>query len=158
MPRPRTFVARTLTAVAPVAAIPTTAAHFALWNGDPVKPYTIPSVGFTTTTTAAATIILQLLAHVSIAAVGAITGTAASVVAPTDGIVGGTYASVFSGVPSVAATGVWHPVGPSVNTAALTATIGAGAYQNVRGLYYLPPGRLFSLATLGSTAAGAAQI
>lgn len=157
---PRTFVARSATAVAPVAAIPTTAAHFCLWNGEPAngKTYTITSVGFTTTTSAAATMILQLLAHISIGPVPAISGTAASICAATDGNPGPTNASVFSAVTIVAATGLWHPVGPAFNTAALTATIGAGVWQNVRGLYTLPPGRLFSLATLGSTAAGASQL
>lgn len=157
---PRTFVARTLTAVAPVAAIPSTAAHFCLWNGEPPggKTYTITSVGFTLTTTAGATMILQLLAHCGIGPTPAITGTAASIIAPTDGISGGSNASVFSAVTIVATNGVWHPVGMAINSAALTATIGLGTWTNVRGLYYLPPGRLLSLATLGSTAAGASQI
>ena len=62
-----------------------------------------------------------------------------------------------SAVTIVAANGLWHAVGMSINTAALTATIGAGAWTNVRGLYYLPPGAVLSLATLGSTAAGNVQ-
>jgi len=157
---PRSFVARSLTAVAPVAAIPTTAAHFALWNGEPAggKTYTITGVGFTFTTTAAATMIAQLLAHLSVQYLPVISGTAASAVASSDGVPGGSRAAVASAVTIVAANGVWHPVGPSVNSAALTATIGLGAWQNVRGLYYLPPGGIFSLATLGSTAAGACQL
>lgn len=157
---PRSFVARSLTAVAPVAAIPTTAAHFALWNGESVggKTYAITSVFATTTTTAAATMILQLLAHVSVQYCPVISGTAASAIASTDGIPGGSRAMVASAVTIVAGNGVWHPVGPAFNTAALTATIGAGLYQNVRGIYYLPPGAILSLATLGSTTGGAMQL
>jgi hypothetical protein len=79
----------------------------------------------------------------------------------TDGIPGGSKAQAYSAVtlPAVTANaGVWHPVGQAINSAALTATIGLGCYQNVRGIYVLPPGGVFSMATLGSTAAGGAQL
>ena len=158
MAAPRSFVAGTATAVAPVAAIPTTAAHFALWNGEEVggKTYTITSVGFTTTTSAGATIILQQLAHCSVARIPLITGTAATAVRATDGIPGGSKAVVASAVTIVNANGLWHPVGSSFNTAALTATIASGGWTYVKGMYRVPPGGVFSLATLCSAAGSAA--
>jgi hypothetical protein len=155
----RTYGARTLTAVAPVAAIPTTAAHFSLWNGEPAggKIYRITAIGFTTTTTAAATMIMQQLAHCGQATRPVISGTAASGPIPTDGQVGASKAAVASAVTIVDSDGIWLPVGMAVNSAALTATIGLGVWTNVRGLYLVPPGAIFSLATLGSTTGGAVQ-
>lgn len=159
MAKPRTYVARSVTGVTAVNAIPTATSHFSLWNGEVAggKTYTITAVGFTTTASAAATMIVQLLAHCSVSAGTVIVGTVASGPIATDGIAGGSRAVVASTVTISAANGVWHPVGMSVNSAALTATIGLGTYQQVRGLYYLPPGGIFSLAVLGSTAAGTSQ-
>lgn len=156
----RTYAAGTLTAVAPVAAIPTTAAHFSLWNGESAggKTYRITTVGFSTTTSAAATMILQLLAHSGVGGCAVISGTAANGPRPTDGFPGGSKAVVASAVTIVANNGVWQPVGDCVNSAALTATIGMGTWRNVRGLFLLPPGGIFSLATLGSTTGGANQL
>src|SRR4051812_8797713 len=112
---PRLFIASTLTAVAPVAAIPTTASHFSLWNGERAggKTYTITSLGFTSATSAAATMIQHLLAHIAPAAQPVISGTAAKGPLSTDGIQGGSNAVAVSGVTLTAgqaASGVWHPV------------------------------------------------
>jgi hypothetical protein len=155
----RTFVAGTATAVAPVAAIPTTAAHFSLFNGEAAggKSYIITALGMTTTTTAGATMILQMLAHMSVGNVTGISGTLANGPKPTDGNPVPSLGQVKSAV-TIILSGVWHPVGPSFNTAALTATIGAGLWVPVRGLYTVPPGQIFSLATLGSTTGGACQL
>ncbi len=160
MATPRLFLAGTATAVAPVAALPTTAAQFALWNGEPVdgKTYTITSVGFTSIASCAAAQILQLLGLVSAARQPIISGTAATGPKSTDGIVGGTSALAASAVTLTAgmlAGGMWHPIGGSVNTAALTATISTGTWTNVRGLYLLPPGGLFALAVLCNAAGSA---
>lgn len=157
---PRLFVAGTSTAIAPVAAIPTTAAQFCLWNGESAggKTYTITSVGFTPIASAAAAFVAQLLAHCAPAAQNIISGTAANGPKSTDGIVGGSRAAVASAVTLTAgqlAGGIWHPVGPSVNGGAATATIAMGSYQQVRGLYVLPPGGLLSLAVLCSAAGSA---
>lgn len=159
----RLFNAGTATAVAPVAAIPTTAAHFSLWNGESVggKTYTINGLSWTTTTTAGATMIIQLLAHLLPGLQPVVAGTAAKGPLSTDGIYGGSKAVCASAVTltaSQAAGALWHAVGPSTNTAALTATIGNGQWVNTRGLYRLTPGAILSLATLGSTAAGACQL
>ena len=155
----RVYVAGTLTAVAPVAAIPTTAAHFSLWNGEPSggKTYTILTVGFSTTTSAAATMIMQQLVHLSPPVRPIITGTAATGPFAMDGQPPSSRAAVYSAVTLGSNWGLWHPVGQSLNSAALTATIGLGAFTNVTGIYKVPPGGIFSLATLGSTTGGAVQ-
>lgn len=168
MPAPRFFQAITTTGVATVAAIPTTAAHFVVQNGEPVggKTYTITSLGGTFTTTAGATMIVQLLALVLPGSWPIISGTAAKGPFAVDGLpnslpAGGSRAAVASAVTLTAgqaASGAWHPVGTAFNTAALTATIAAGVWANVKGLYRLAPGGLIALATLGSTAAGAVQL
>jgi hypothetical protein len=146
--------------IAPVAALPTTAAHFALWNGEPAggKTYTITAVGFTCTTSAAAALVQQLLALNTGAVQPLISGTAGKGPRGTDGLGDGTRAAALGAVTLTAsqvAGGVWHPVGPSVNGAAATATIGMGSYQLVRGLYTVPPGGLFCLAVLCSAAGSA---
>lgn len=156
----RTYTGRTVTAVAPVAAYPTTAAHFALWNGEPSGglTYRITTVGFSTTTTAGATMILQLIVNNMLGPQPIISGTAASGPFPTDGLTGVSRAAVASAVTITAANGFWQPIGNCVNTAALTATIGTGTWQNVRGLFLVPPGGIFALATLGSTTGGNNQL
>ncbi len=155
MPVTRSFVAGTATAIAPVAAIPTTAAQFALWNGEPAggKTYTITSVAFTPVVSAGAAFVAQLLAHVGGAPT--IAGTLAQGPKPLDGLGAGSRASALSAVTIVAGTGLWHPVGPSVNGGAATATISMGNWQNVRGMYKLTPGGLLSLAVLCSAAGSA---
>jgi hypothetical protein len=160
MPTPRLFNAATLTAIAPVAAIPTTAAQFALWNGESAggKSYTILSVGFTGIASAGAALVTQLLVHCSPAAWPVISGTAANGPKATDGIVGGSKAVVASAVTLTTGqrdSAIWHPVGPSVNGGAATATISMGSYQQVRGIYVLPPGGILSLAVLCSAAGSA---
>lgn len=157
MATPRLFVAGTATPVAPVAAVPTTAAQFALWNGEPDggKTYTITAVSFTTAVSAGAAFVGQLLANVAAARRPIISGTAANGPRSTDGITGGTNAVVASAVTIGATWGVWHPVGMSVNGGAATATISMGAWQNVRGLYLLPPGGVLALAVLCSAAGSA---
>jgi hypothetical protein len=142
-----------------VAAIPTTAAHFTLFNGESSggKSYLITALGMTTTTTAGATMILQLLAHMSVGNTTGISGTVANDPKATDGGPNSSKAQVKSAV-TIILSGIWHPVGPSLNTAALTATIGAGLWVPVRGLYTVPPGQTLSLATLGSTTGGNCQL
>jgi hypothetical protein len=155
MANPRRFVATTATDVAPVAAIPTTAAHFALYNGELSggKTYTVTAVGFTTTTSAAAVIKLQQLANVMFIS-PPISGTAANGPQPTDGQVNNSKAMVASAV-TIKTGGTWHPVGTSVDFGAQTATIALGNWTPVRGIYILPPGGLLSLAVLCSAAGSA---
>src|ERR1035437_5316685 len=62
-----TYAAGGTTAVAPVAALPTTAAHFLLFNGEPQdgtgKSYVIHRCGFTTIVSAGAACQMQLIGH-----------------------------------------------------------------------------------------------
>lgn len=152
----RLFGAMTLTDIAPVAALPTTTAHFCIWNGEKVggKTYTITSIGIVITTSAAAAIVLQLLAQVAPNnTVPVISGTAASAALALDGQGPGSRAMAASAVTIVNA-GFWHPVGQSIVSAA-TANIGLGSWVNVNGLYRIPPGGLFSLAGFCSAAGSA---
>lgn len=156
---PRSYVASTVTAIAPVAAVPTTAAHFSLWNGENAggKTYTITSVSFTPIASAAAAFVAQLLAHNSAGVVSSIPGTGGTLSAgpkALDGLPPTSVAAVRSAV-TIANDSIWHPVGMSVNGGAATATISMGGWQNVRGIYMVPPGGLFSLAVLCSAAGSA---
>lgn len=141
------------TGVAPVAAFPTTAAHLSLWNGEAAggKSYIISAVGAVCTTTVAAAASASLLAHLGTATEASPAGALV-----IKGLSGKGYRGTGNAKASVtiANSGVWHPVGPSVNTPN-TANIGLGVYQDVYGRYVVPPGQIFSLATLNATAAGA---
>lgn len=157
MATPRLYGGGTITPVAPVAAIPTTAAHLALFNGEQAggKSYLITSVGFTSIVSAGAAFVGQLLAtNAPVGGQAPITGTAASGPLPLDGQPGGSLATVKSAV-TIVNNGFWHAVGMSVNGGAATATISMGSYQLVRGLYVVPPGGIFSLAVLCSAAGSA---
>ena len=159
---PRLYGSVMASDIAPVAAIPTTAAHFCLWNGEPQggKTYSITSIGFTCTTSSGAVIIQQLLAHVCPGTQPLINGTAAAKGPfPLDG--NGTRDSKAAVQQAVtltagqAASGFWHPVGPALITAAMTATIGCGSWVNVAGIYQLAPGSILSLASFCSAAGSA---
>lgn len=157
MAAPRLYVAGTTTDIAPVAALPTTAAQFALWNGEPTggKTYTISAVGMTTTTSAGAAQVLQLLANNSVGPVTLISGTACQGPKACDGLFPNSKAQVATAV-TIVNSGVWHPVSSAVNSAALTATISMGTWSNVRGIYTVPPGGVFALAAF-CNAAGSAK-
>ena len=164
MPSPLAFVAATATAsaVTPVAAAPTTASHFSLFNGDFTKSYTITSLSCSTQgTSAAAAENLQLLAHMSVAKLLGIPsgGTAGQGPKPLgSGANAGSNGVAVSAV-TIVNDGVWHPVGWSSNSGAGTATIALGTWVNLintfgQPLYVIPPGGMLSLAVLSSTAAG----
>lgn len=155
MATPRYFIAGTSTDVAPVATLPTTAAQFVLWNGEPAggKVYAISSIGYTTTTSAGAVIVVQPLANVSQSPVTVPSGTAALGPLPTDGGPITSKASALSAV-TIVNSGIWHPVGQAVVCAG-TANIGLGTWTNVNGIYYLQPGGILSLAGFCSAAGSA---
>lgn len=147
------YRAGTLTAVAPVTAPPTTAAHFALYNTAPAggKSLYLMTVETTCIVSAGAALIVQPFAHVSANPVAKMSGTAASAV----------QSLVPTGIPSVAqvasavtitADSVWHPCGESTNFGTGTTTIALGTSSLVTGLYVIPPQGLFSLAVLCSAA------
>lgn len=158
--QPRSYVGGTVTAVAPVAALPTTAAQFCLWNGEPQggKTYIVTALSWTSIASAAAAFVGMLLAHCAQATQPIISGSAAKGPYPTDGLTStsrGLVASAVTLSASQVASGMWHPVGMSTNGGAATATISMGAWQNVDGLYRLPPGGILSLAVLCSAAGSA---
>ncbi len=153
------FVGASSTGVTPVAAAPTTAAHFLLWNGDPLKSYYVTSLSCSTTASAAATENLQLFAHLSVAGLAVIPtgGTAALGPKPLGGgPAQGSLAQIVTAA-TIVNDGIWHVVGPSQNAGAATATIALGTWANVNGLYVIRPGGLLSLAVVTSTAAGTAK-
>lgn len=150
----------TASAVAPVATLPTTAAHLILFNGESQtsgtgKSYVIHRCGFTTIASAAAACQMQLLAHVSNGAVAAAPSNTAGLGPKSlSGRVSQSNATVGS-TATIVNSGIWHTVGPSAQSYAATATIGLGGDYDVNGLYVIPPGGIFSLATLCSAAGSA---
>lgn len=160
MAQPSLFVAMTITDVAPVTAIPTTAAHFALWNGEGPggKTYSINSLSWTTTTSAAAAFEGQLLAAIIPGLNPIISGTAASGPLSCDGTTGKSKGVVYTAVTLTAGQSnatIWHPVGGPVNSEALTATVGIGQWAAVNGIYRLAPGAILAGAVLCGAAGSA---
>ena len=153
-----TFKAYTTTAVAPVAAAPTTAAHFAIWNpplsGKSLYIQTIE--GFTLASAGAAQII-QTFAHLSASVTNQRIGsafTASGVPFSLGGVVQNSVASVGSAV-TIVNDSVWHACSDSNTMGAGTTTIGSGTYSNVNGIYVVAPGMVFSLAVVCSAAGSA---
>lgn len=160
MPLLNVFSARTSTAVAPVAAFPTTSAHFCLFNGEPTggKSYDILLASTVFATSAAAAECLTLLAHNATAPVLSLPSyTAALGPLPTGGFrQQGTQAVVGSGV-TIVNSSIWIPIGNPTSTAA-TTTIGLGTTWQGTGVFIVPPGGIFSLASLGAAAAGTCHL
>jgi len=149
-----TFVAGTITAVAPVAAMPTTASHLSLYcPSSGTKSLMIHSISAYTVVSAGAALVLQMAAHVTTVAVTSITGTTAQTPKGISGA-GTATATIFSAVTTVN-NGNWHVVGQSVNAGAATATIALGTYADVYGRYIINPGMHLDLAMLCSAAASA---
>jgi hypothetical protein len=151
------WCANVSTAVAPVAAMPTTAAHFSLFNGNPQGSgisAIILAVGSITTTSAAAAIETGLAACVTTVLITTQTGTAASTIRPLTGnaLYGGAC-TVLSAV-TIVDNGLWLPVTESkVN--ANTANIMSNIHSDVNGRYVIMPGQTFNLATLCNAAGSA---
>ncbi len=153
------YQAGTATAVAPVAVVPTTAAHLCLWNGESQtsgtgKAYVILSIGYYTVASAAAAIITQMLVSVMTVPTVVPTGTAATAITGLSGLSTGSTATVLSAV-TVVNNGVWAPFGPSYNAGAATATIGLGGETYTQGEYILRPGGRLAMAVLCSAAGSA---
>lgn len=144
------------TAVAPVAAVPTTASHLSLWNGELAggKSYIIHAVGTMCGVSAAAAIILGVLIHMGTSAEASPAGAAV-----IKGTSGQTYQGLGNGKvsASVVNSGSWHMAAEPVQTAN-TATIGFGTLQDVWGRYIVPPGFIFSVASFCSAAGSATCI
>jgi hypothetical protein len=136
------------TAVAPVAALPTTTAQVSLWNGeaDGGKSYVIDSLF--------CSVVVSAASATSIGFAGMINkGRVAAMVADLTpfGLAGHNYAG--KGRVDLAATVVddgWHAIGNSITGAA--SQIGQTVDVPLNGLYIIPPGGAFSMAVLANTA------
>lgn len=148
-------------AVAPVAVIPTTAAHFSLYNKSTTKSMIIAAVGSFNATSMGVAGQCSLLVRNDVPGVNAdpagvliITGTAgANQWSAADG---NAKASVTLAAIGAGNNVAWVPAGPSIS-AVTTTTVGLNAHYECYGRYIVRPGGLFSLATLAQTAVGTAQ-
>ena len=147
------------TAVAPVAAVPTTAAHFALYNNEAPggKSYVIDFIGTQIAVSAAAAIQIGLWAILQPPGATANQGGTVNIYslsgAPLYRGKGNTKVSPTITTPGVSA-GVWMPVGNSL-VIANTADLMGSIESPVQGRYVLPPGGTFGLATSCDSAGSA---
>ena len=151
-------------AVTAVAAIPTTAAHLSLYNGNPVKSLVIAAVGSFGTTTVAAAANFSVFARNDVP--GANANPAGALI--ITGLSGKQYpvgansfganakASVALAAIGAGNNVAWMPVGPSVTTPN-TTTVGIAVHAECYGRWIVQPGGIFSLATVAQTAAGTMQ-
>jgi hypothetical protein len=144
-------------AIACVTALPTTTASAYLWNGEPVTSnvcYVIDRIAWTCTTSAAAASMFALAICVGKAAVTQ-PATTQTLVAAT--LNGRQYVGAAGmGITATITDDGWTTLGNSIDTNALTATVGASLDVPVDGGLIIAPGRLLSLACIAvnTTAAG----
>lgn len=140
------------TAVAPVAALPTTTAHLSLWNGENPggKSYVIDAIGTAITTSAGAAINLGLAAQLNVTnPIANPTGALAIKSLAGRANYGGKGNAKAS--TTVTNDSAWHQVGTEVvcaNTANLTLNVEFAVY----GRYIVPPQGMFSLASMCNAA------
>ena len=138
------------TAVAPVVALPTTAAQVSIWNGEPDggKSYSVDSLIAMVAVSASASSAIGFAAMMNQGRVALPSG---SLLTP-HGLSGRPYGG--QGKVVLAATSLtddaWMPVGNSVVGAA--SQIAMPVEVTVGGLYLVRPGHLFSIAVLANTA------
>lgn len=145
--------------VTPVAAIPTTAAHLSLYNGNTDKSLIIAAVGgLETTSTAAAGQFAMLVRNDVPTANANPAGTL--IISGTNGANYGGAANAKASVTLAAIAApnnvVWIPAGASVVRTAATG-VATCAHHECYGRWIVRPQGLFSLATLAQTAAGTVQ-
>lgn len=143
----RSYMAIAPAAVAPVAALPTTAAHLTLWNGEQENGmiYAIESVGVFTAVSAGAASQVGVAVCMNI-------GKKASPTSDTTprGLAGQAYRG--TAVVDAGATitdDKWQPFGTSIVGPA--SQIGLVAEFPVEGLFVVPPGHMFSVAAMANT-------
>lgn len=137
---------------APVTAIPTTAAHLALWNGeqDDGLSYVIDFVGTYSTVSAAAAINLGLCAQVNLGKVASPVGVQAIKSLSGRANYRGKGNAKTAAI-TITDNTAWHPVGNQL-VIANTANILASVEYAVYGRYVIPPGGMFALAALANAA------
>lgn len=147
------------TTVAPVAAVPTTAAHLSLYNAEsgPYAPcYVIAAVGGFCDVT------MGVAGQISMLARNSLVGSNANPLGAL--VIYGQNGKPFPGVGSAKAsvalsasdTSIWVPAGLAAATQA-TTTVGLVAHNEVYGKWIVPPGGMFSLATMAQTAVGSVR-
>lgn len=142
------------TAIAPVAAIPTTAAHLSLYNGDNSPfAYVIAAIGGVCDTSMAVAGQIAMLARNSLIGSNANPLGAIPIFGQSGKIFSGGGNAKASVALAATDTSIWVPTGADAATVA-TTTIGLVAHAECYGRWIVPPGGLFSLATLAQTAAG----
>lgn len=149
------FLGATITPITPVVAVPTTAAHWAVYNTAPVggPSLTILTVSSSMIVTSGAASGRQVYAHLSMGPVFKMSGTAAAgpqcLTQPWTKSVGFVATAV-----SITNDSIWHPCTPNMNDGAATAGVALGCYAKVAGLYVVPPQGLFSLAVVCNAVGG----
>lgn len=149
-------------AVTCVAAIPTTAAHLSLYNGNTAKSLIIAAAGGLMTTTIAAAGGYTMLARSDVP--GANANPAGTLIisglsgkqypASTNSFGANAKASVTLAAIGAGNNVAWIPIGSSTQTSA-TTTVGLNSHSECYGRWIVQPGGLFSLASIAQTAAGA---
>jgi len=145
----------TASAFTPVAAMPTTLSNLSLRNGEAAggKTYVIDTIGVTAITSIAAASSFTLLAQQQSGA-AALTNNTAVLIQSLSGKpnYGGKGTRALATTTAVADS--WTIVGSQA--ASPSASIGAGAFAEVYGLFLIPPGSTFYVNCVFSTAAGTA--
>lgn len=148
-------------AVAPVAAIPTTAAHLSLYNNNGAggKSLIIAAVGTVCTTSMAVQGQATLLARNDVPFAN--TNPAGTlIITGLDGRLynGGANAKASVTLAAIGAANnvAWVPVATSPAAVSVT-TIGLNVHNECWGRWIVRPGGVFSLATVAQTAAGSFQ-
>lgn len=162
----RSFQVTTTTAVAAVAAIPSTTGGLSLYNNeaDGGRSYVIDFVSASGVTTAAAA------GHAGlICLIGQVRETpptnSALIAKKMNGMGGGTNdtkaRTILTGTALPATTGIaadWFPVGVGIERAAAVAVPGAGLFFDPQGRFIVPPGRYFSMHVVADTTASTFQL
>lgn len=159
----RAFFTGTITGVAAVVAIPTTAVLLALYNNDVdggrslIIDWVAAQATATTTTVAAQA---QMLLNVGQTR-AAVPATSALTIQKLNGLASGVNdtraRTIISGTALDAVTGVaanWFPWGANAvktNVVANTTSIGYGCWAPVNGRFIIPPGRYFAMHVLADT-------
>jgi hypothetical protein len=144
----RSFKVITVTAVAPVVAIPTVTSQLSLWNGeqDNGKIYVITKIGAYCVVSAGAATGIQMVHLINVSKVAAPTSAGLTM--------RGTAGQVYNGsaINALAVTVVddgWFPAGNSVVGAA--SQIGLAVEADIAGGIIVPPGYRYSTAVVANT-------
>lgn len=144
------------TAIAPVQAIPTTAAQWVIWNADPTKSYVFKALGailFTGTNVVGGTLLATIFqtpaqTGTHVAGLSILNGSGSSNLSKAI-----VKASVTITTPSAP---IWAPVADAFLSAAATLPSTMIINRNIRGGIIVPPG--FGLALAALAPAGTGQL